>query len=298
MKKHVSPHMVVSLILGMMAPLSAQNLSSNPVTSEAGLKAEVSVIPGNYEVPALEKARGDVADEQPVFTPQDAITLNEKENSSRDVDSVVDLDVLRNPSPYRKVLVSTGGHPYQPSTESLQAGLERISAVYRESGKPEKSSDCKAISLSVEQRVKLDVSKVLEIVELEVGANPGCSCEIVKMAIKASEADVQQVVAIVETAIHASPESMRIVSQCAIAAMPESIEAVQALLAKLDPNAGESGYSSKSAKSAKDAKGAVASIEAPPLPNPLDRPPPGPPIQPPYPFPTPVTNVNPGGSNF
>jgi len=296
MKKHVSPHMVVSLILGLIAPLSAQNLDNNQIPSEASLKADVSVLPGSYEVPATEKARGDVADEQPVFTPQDAITLNEKENSSRDVDSVVDLDLLRNPSPYRKVMVSTGGNPYQPSTDSLQAGLAKISAVYRESGKPEKSSDCKAISLSVEQRVKLDVSKVLEIVELEVGANPGCACEIVKTAIKASEADVPQVVAIVEAAIHASPESMRIVSQCAIAAVPESITAVQALLAKLDPNAGETGYSSKSAKDSKGAK--VASITAPPLPNPLDRPPPGPPIEPPHPFPVPVTDVNPCGPKF
>ena len=184
------------------------------------------------------------------------------------MDAVVDLDLLRNPSPYRKVLVSAHTKPYVVDGDSLQTGLAQISAVYRESGKPEKTSDCLAISLSVEQRVKLDPSKVLEIVDAEVSANPGCSCEIVKTAIKASEADVNQVVAIVEAAIHASPESMRIVSQCAIAAMPDSVAAVQALLTKLDPNAGETGYSAKSAKDAKDAK--VASIVAPPLPNPLD----------------------------
>jgi hypothetical protein len=298
MKKHVSPHMVVSLILGLIAPLSAQNLDSNQIPSESRLKAETSALPGSYEVPAVEKATGDLSDEQAAFTPQDAITLNEKENSSRDVDSVVDLDILRNPSPYRRVMVSTSGSPYETSTDSLQTGLANISAVYRESGKPEKSSDCEAISLSVEQRVKLDVSKVLEIVELEVGANPGCACEIVKMAIKASEADVDKVVAIVETAIHASPESMRIISQCAIATMPDSINAVQALLAKLDPNAGETGYSSKSAKSAKDSKDAkVASIEAPPIGNPLDRPPPW--IIPPPPIIViPVTEVNPCGPRF
>ena len=56
------------------------------------------------------------------------------------------------------------------------------------------------------------------------------------------------------------------------------------LLAKLDPNAGETGYSSKSAKDG--SKGAkVASITTPPLPNPLDLPPSGPPIVPPTPIP-------------
>ena len=44
---------------------------------------------------------------------------------------------------------------------------------------------------------------------------------------------------------------MRIVSQRAIATMPDSITEVQALLARLDPNAGDSGYSSKSSKSSK-----------------------------------------------
>ena len=300
MKTPVSPHMVAFLILGLMAPLSAQNLVSTQNLSENSLKADasqprfadVSALPGTYEVPAVEKAQGLVSDDHAVITSQDGLTLNDKQDSSRDVDSVVNLDVLRNPSPFRKMLASTQGKPYTVATDSLQTGLALISAVYRESGKPDSSSDCSAIALSVEQRVKLDASKILEIVELETAANPGCACEIVKTAIKASEADSNQVVAIVEAAIHASPESMRIISQCAIAAMPESIAGVQALLAKLDPNAGETGYSAKSAKSGKDAK--VASIIAPPLPNPLDRPyfPLIPPV-PPVPPPPPVTNVNP-----
>jgi len=299
MKSPVFPHTVVFLILGTIVPLSAQNLESSKLSSETRLSVEASALPGSYEVPAMERARGEISDDHSVITPQDAITLDEKENTSREVDSVVNLDILRNPSPYRKVLVSTSGSPYEVSTDSLQTGLAEISAVYRESGTPEKSTDCQAISLSVEQRVKLDPSKVLEVVELEVGANPGCSCEVVKTAIKASEADVDQVVAIVEAAIHASPESMRIISQCAIAANPDAIAGVQALLAKLDPNAGESGYSSKSAKSAKDSKGAkVASLEAPPVPNPLDLPPTGPPLGPPPIIPPPVTAVDPSGPFF
>jgi hypothetical protein len=79
---------------------------------------------------------------------------------------------------------------------------------------------------------------------------------------------------------------MRIASQCAIATMPESVAAVQALLARLDPNSGNAEvYSSKSAKSAKSAKVAVV---AEPAPNPLDR------LYFPPIYPLPVSKVNPG----
>jgi hypothetical protein len=301
MKSTVFPHTVAFLVLSTMVPLSAQNLGSTQNPAETRLTADgvngtsqyftVSTAPsGSYEVPAIEKIQGEVAADAPVFAAQDAVTLETKATSAHPVESVVDLDVLRKPSPFRKVLVSTHGNP-EIEANSLQNGLALISATYRESGKTEKSADCSSIALSVGQRVKQDPSKVLEIVEAEVAANPDCSCEIVKTAIKSSEADVQQVVAIVEAAIHASPESMRIISQCAIAAMPDSINEVQALLAKLDPNAGETGYSSKGSKSSKSSK--ITSIVAPALPNPLDRPPT--PLYPPLPptFPPSVTSVDP-----
>ncbi len=306
MKPPVFPHTVAFVLLGCIAPLSAQNLASSAFSAESAIKAdetarnhqrfaEVSSVPGSYDVPALEKARGEVSEGQPVFPTQDALTLNPQETSAREVESVVDLGVLRNPSPYRKMAVSTQGQPYEVAAESLQNGLAMISAAYRETGKKDTNSDCLSISLSVEQQVKLDPSKVLEIVEREVGANPACSCEIVKTSIKASDASATQVVAIAEAAMHVSPESMRIISQCAIAAMPEAIAGIQSLLARLDPNGGEEGESAKSSKSAKSAK--VASITAPPLPNPLDRPPP--PIYPPPPiFPDPVTEVNPCGPKY
>lgn len=304
MKPPVSPHMVALLLLSAIAPLSAQNLASVTRSPEAGSKAEAiegsseqlfpdgAAMPGAYEVPVLVKAQGELPAPKPVFAAQDAITLDTRATNQQKVDSVVDLGVLRNPSPYRKVAVSTGGQPYEVAADSLQSGLAMISAVYRESGKREAVSDCPAISLSVEQRIKLDVSKVLEVVESEVTANPSCACEVVKTAIKASEADVAMVVSIVETSIHASPDNMRIISQCAIAAMPESIAEVQALLTKLDPNSGDADvYSSKSAKSAKGAK--VASIVAPEKsPNPLDIIM-YPPIYPPPIIPPPVTDVNP-----
>lgn len=302
MKPTVFPRTVAFLILGLLSPLTAQNLESSQTPSEASLKsdgthgvvprfASNSELPGSYDVPSTAKAAGIVTEEQAVITSQDSLTLDPALASRRDVESVVDLGVLRNPSPYRKVAVSAS--PYEVATDGLQKGLAEVSAAYRETGKTEKSSDCQQISLSVEQRVKLDPSKVLEVVELEVGANPSCACEIVKTAIRASEASPSQVVAIVETAIHVSPESMRIISQCAIAACPDAVADVQALLARLDPNAGETGYSSKSSKSSKDAKQIVASAVAPPLPNPLDLPPPWPPITPPPIIPPPVTDVDP-----
>lgn len=304
MKTSVSPHMVALFVLSSIAPLSAQNMVSTFRSSEISTSADAltdnteqgfaarATLSGQYQVPALAKIQGDLPNPRPAYVAQDAATLDAHASSQQKVEAVVDLNVLRNPSAYRKVAVSTGGKPYEIEPDSLQNGLAMISAVYRESGKSEKGADCQALSLSVEQRINLNAAKVLEIVEAEIGANPTCACEIVKASIKASAADVKLVVAIVETAITAAPDSMRMVAQCAIASMPESITEVQALLAKLDPNSGDSGaYSSKdySAKSAKSAK--VASIDAPEVANPLDRPnlfPPDPPIIIP-----PVTKVNP-----
>lgn len=291
MKNLVSPHSVACLILGLIAPLSAQNLASTQIPFENTRSAAATAIPGSYEVPAVEKVHGEVSDEPAIFTDQDARTLSEKPASARHSRESTADDVLRKPSPYRKMAASKRGQHYEVVADSLQTGLALVSALYREAGKSEESADCPAIALSVGERLKLDSSKALEIVELEVAANPGCACEIVKTAITASEAGADQVAAIVEAAIHAAPDSMRIISQCAIAASPESIAGVQALLSRLDPNAGEIAYSSKGAKSGKDAK--VASVLSPPPSNPLDRPggpplPPLPPIMPP-----PVTDVNP-----
>lgn len=292
MKNQVSPHSVACLILGLMAPLSAQNLPGNPgllsrIFKPGATHAEVTA-PGSYEVPPVEKVRGEVSDSPPVFTVQDMRTLKARLQASRTADAAEKADVLRKPSPYRKLASRTRGQRYEVAGNSLQDGLAMVSAMYREAGKTEAGTDCETIALSVTQRIKADESRILEIVSLEVAANPQCACEIVKSAITTSDADVQEVVAIVETAIHAAPDSMRIISQCALAASPESITGVQELLSKLDPNAGDAGSSSKSAKSPKGAK--VASLVEPPE-NPLDRPPSGPPL-PPI-IPPPVTKVNP-----
>ncbi len=228
-------------------------------------------------------AEGKVGSSTPETGPQSAV-------------SGVDLNLRRNATSSREP------QPYEIEANSLESGLIRMATVHRESSKPAGNAevaDCKAVSLSVEQRIELDGSKVLEIVESEVGANPSCACEIVKSAITKSDADVAKVVAIVKTAINAAPDSMRIISQCAIATAPDSIAAVQALLTELDPNSGDGeGDSSKSAKSAKGAKDSeVAAIVAPPIENPLDRPY-FPTIIPLLIIPSQVTNVNPGKSNL
>jgi hypothetical protein len=289
--------MVAALLLGSVFPVSAQNSVS--ASSADALKGSSETVfsesmraPGDYSVPVVPKAQGELPEGGPVYASQDSATLGSRESSEENVESVVDLSVLREPSPYRKAAVKAGPQPYEVETNSLQNGLAQISAIYRESGKPAETSDCSSVALAVGQRIRLDSSKILEVVESEVAANPACACEIVKISIKSSEADVAQVVGIVEAAINAAPDSMRIISQCAIATMPESIAEVQALLAKLDPNSGDDGYSSKSAKSAKGAKDQVAAIVAPMVPNPLDLPP-FPPVVPPIIIPPVVSNVNP-----
>ena len=131
--------------------------------------------------------------------------------------------------------------------------------------------DCIALSLSIKTAVAAEQSKVLEIVSNEVTTAPTCACEIVKAAIEGSNANVQTVAAIVETAATAAPGQMRLVSQCAVAVAPDALAAVQAVVAKLDPNLGDSGSSAKSSKSA---KGEVAEVSS--MPNPLDFPGQGP----------------------
>lgn len=130
------------------------------------------------------------------------------------------------------------------------------------------AEDCIARSVSVKTAVTAEQSKVLEIVSAEVAVAPTCACEIVKSAIEGSNADVKTVAAIVEAAATAAPDQMRLVSQCAVAVAPDALAAVQAVVAKLDPNSGESGTSAKGAKAAVDQ---VSSA-----PNPLDFPGEGP----------------------
>ncbi len=264
MKSTVSPRMVAILLLGAIVPLSAQNPTSVlPAFSTAGAPP----FRGSYVLPAVAKAAGSLPERPPAYASQRAFPPE-----SLPVAAIPEAD----------------------GSENVCRGLAILAAAYRESGKAEQRADCTAIGLSVEQQVMRENSRLLEIVEAETGANPGCACEIVKAAIVAAAAEVPTVVAIVEIAISASPENMRIVSQCAIAACPEAIAEVQALLARLDPGAGGGSSSANDSKDSKDAKDAKvgAAAAAPPLPNPLDRLPLFPPGGPPPIYPPVVTDVN------
>jgi hypothetical protein len=130
------------------------------------------------------------------------------------------------------------------------------------------AADCTSLSLSVKNTVSANPSKVLELVSKEVEASPSCACEIVKSAIEGSKANTETVAAIVEAAATAAPEQMRLVSQCAVAVAPDALASVQAVVAKLDPNSGETAPSSKGSKAP---AGEVAT-----MPNPLDFPGQGP----------------------
>jgi hypothetical protein len=264
----------ISLYFGLSSSLTAQNFyeptgvvsdAGRPVVEASGVVREVPVI----------KVQASAPEAPAVYEAQDAITLEPRMARSQVVDSVVDLSVLKKVSPFRDLAAGRPVAAAEVEADGIKQDLALISATYRESGRRE--SDCQSLALSVEQRVKLDHSDVLEIVEREMKSNPSCSCEIVKAAIQAADADPALVVAIVEMAITANPESMRVASQCAIASAPESLTDVQALLSRYDANAGESG---ESAKSAKGAKAAVASAEMPDtvaaMPNPLDFPGKGP----------------------
>lgn len=138
------------------------------------------------------------------------------------------------------------------------------------------ATDCFKVAATVKSMISNNPEQSLVIVEKQIVSAPGCACEIVKSAIQASHADVELVAQIVETAILAAPEHMRIIAQCAIAVAPDALSAVQGVLAKLDPNSGES-HSSKSAKySGKGGNEVAAEQDQTVMPSPLDFPGSGP----------------------
>lgn len=323
MKLPVTPRSALLLIFYGILPVSAQmievpaanlTISGNKFESLGSTEnpsfASDQSLSGVFQLPTVHKTSSELSESNPVYLSQNASTLTPRRSAIRTTDNILDLSALREPSPYRnatrvKLKVSDA------QANGIQAGLAEISAAYKMPGQKADSADCLSVGLSVGHRVQVDPSNVLEVVESEISANPSCACEIVKSAIKMSGADIQMVADITEVAITSAPYRMRMISQCAIATMPDALPAVQAVLAKLDPNSGDSSYSAKDSKSGKDAKAAIASAVKPPTapPNPLDTPrtnggpppgtppgsPPGnPPVVPPPFFPPPtITNPNP-----
>ncbi|MES2659467.1 MAG: hypothetical protein V4689_12680 [Verrucomicrobiota bacterium] len=264
----------------MTASLSAQNFPNDPPSAA---DRAMRLVPF--------KAEGIISETRPEVVVQNARTLDSQDTGFRRVESVIDLDVLKQASIYQKI--PTGSIGFNPEETALRDELELISATYREPAKATTVPDGREIALAVRQRILMNPTAVLEIVESEVAANPSCACEIVKSAIQAALADSQLVVSIVETAIQSSPENLRLISQCAIAASPESLSAVQALLAELDPNGGEGSSAKSSSKSAKSTSDVVSQAAQNQMSaNPLDLPPLYP-IAPPPILPPHITQVNP-----
>ncbi len=258
----------VYLLFGLLGPLVAQNYETTLALATNGQGTSPpslpsAVVAGN--LPPAGKVQGAPEEEAAEFPAQDTVTMEPRLPRSRNVDAVVDLGVLQKPSPYRNLSTRS----FEIPADSVKNDLNHISAAYRESGKAD--ADCQSLSLSVKQRIRLDDSKLLEIVETELKANPTCACEVVKPAIHTSDADTTLVLSIVETSITAAPAMMRIISQCAIAADPNSLAGVQAILAKYDINSGDGG-SAKSAKDSKDAKSPGPQNDVAAMPNPLDFP--------------------------
>jgi hypothetical protein len=104
------------------------------------------------------------------------------------------------------------------------------------------------VAASVKASIAAQPSELLAIVERSIAADSGSACEVVKSAIEASKADADTVASIVRVASTTAPDQMRLIGQCSVAAAPDAAAQVQAVLAKLDPAAGES-YSAKEAGS-------------------------------------------------
>ena len=260
----------VHFIFGLIGIANAQNFDGKTLAT-ADLSSE-GTLTTFREVPFVGKAQANEAEVLVPYPAQKVATLEAGQEKHLEAGPAVDVSVLQQPSAFRDVATGRSDSASDEDTNEIKKDLALISATYRVAGKRE--TNCQTIALSIGQRINLDHSSVLEIVETEVKSNPSCACEIVKAAIHATDANPQLVVSILESVISAAPQSMLIATQCAIAAAPESLSSVQALLSKYEANAGDSGYSSKSSKDAKSAKVANAlmpnTVAA--IPNPLDFP--------------------------
>ena len=208
---------------------------------------------GAYILPTITKSEADPS-ESTLFVNQDASSLSAK-RTSRNSASVLDVSALKESSAYRnamKVKVKVS----DKQASGIHSGLEQISAAYQKPGSSDDATGCNSIGMSMKHRLSVDPSLVLEIVEAEISANPDCSCDIVKTAIIATGANPELASSIAETAIVSAPDKMRMITQCAIAALPEALPNIQAVLARLDPNSGDTNYSAKDSKSGKDAAAA------------------------------------------
>lgn len=237
--------------------VSAQDLGTQ-------LKVGDGLMVNPRQVPEVKKVQGLPQEPPAEVHNQDTATLDSKRLVEKSGEEIPEMDSIREKSLYHAV-VTTGELPVTSVQGALLGNdLQKVSAVYRKTG--EQETDCLLISLSVRQRVKREPDSVLQVVDEELRANPGCSCEIVKAAVLETDMEVETVVAIVKVAFEASPANVRLIAQCAIAACPEALAAVQNLLAQYEAKS-EEGDSAKGEKA-----GIASDDEVAASPNPLDFP--------------------------
>src|SRR6218665_358419 len=116
---------VVLTFLGVISPLSAQNLSESTLNNDIRPLAVCDLegrdlkrftgadLPGTYEVPVT-KAKADPSHDGGVF-----VSLGNGIHNGADVETVVDLSTLRDPSPFRKVAVSAGTSSSEAAARNL-----------------------------------------------------------------------------------------------------------------------------------------------------------------------------------
>ncbi|RYD28165.1 MAG: hypothetical protein EOP87_20055, partial [Verrucomicrobiaceae bacterium] len=169
------------LAIASMTPLAAQSLREDLLTTDVrplaadDLRgrdvrrfAEITV-PGTYEVPAM-KAAPHFKEGAGIFATQNHGTLGVTGMVPADVADAVDLSTLREPSPFRRAAMSAGISGTEASASNLPLGLALLAATYSVPADAPGKIPCSELGLSVGQRVKLDPSKILEIVELAITA--------------------------------------------------------------------------------------------------------------------------------
>ena len=246
------------------------SLAALPLTGHAQQSATQTASPLAFapiDSHRMQRAIARPKADPPVLAHQSLGTLETGIALATDTSTVVDMRFLE--------ASSDGFETHYLQTSGLAEGLAMLAAMYSHAGVPASAEEggCDNRVLILSQQAKRDPGRILELLELELAANPGCACELVKAAIQAVDANPDMVAAIVEVAVLTAPEHLRMIGQCAIAANPDALAAVQDVLARLDPHGSSENGSAKSAKSAKDEVAtAVASMPSPP--NPLDLPPP------------------------
>ena len=89
---------------------------------------------------------------------------------------------------------------------------------------------CEAVARQVRASVSAAPDQVLKSLRDATEGSPGCACEAVKAAIKATDADAELVGQIVYTAVIAAPAEATTVAECAVAAAPEASATIKAAL--------------------------------------------------------------------